>query len=216
MKVTQTTLFTLLILLSLPAQALKREYISASHRGVVARDLSGNPYAPVKVCWGWSCKKSQEVPLTTEQWDEVASNFLPQAATPQEERVQIRHAIALMEQLTGEITGTSADLGAPNSKGVGLPGQMDCVDESTNTSNYLRYFEAQGLLTWHRFSHIQMRFNMRFNPFAGQHFTAVVFDKKKRRKYAIDSWWDDNGVLPIVQRLSSWKSRRSFSRRRTP
>jgi hypothetical protein len=140
--------------------------------------------------------------LGAAEWANVTTLLIPPAISPDAERAAIAQAIARMETIIGRHTGTDRDMGR-NLPGFGQPGQMDCIDESTNTYTYLRMFEDAGLLRWHRVA----RRSTRFGLFAGMpHTTAVIEDTANGVKYAIDSWFLDNGEAPPVVELDRWKS----------
>lgn len=65
-----------------------------------------------------------------------------------------------------------------------IKGQMDCIDESTNTDNFLRYLQSRGWLKHHTVA----RRTSRGAFFDGRypHWTAVVEDKQGQ-KWAVDS-----------------------------
>ncbi len=141
--------------------------------------------------------------LARTRWREVQAIFQSPAATPARERERIGLAVAHLEHLVGAVTGTSADLGG-NESGAGTPGQMDCIDESTNTTTYLRLFQAHGLLRWHQVRERKRRAKWLFDV----HWTAVVRETGQGQDYAVDSWFYDNGVPPFVHPLDLWLSKR--------
>ena len=78
-------------------------------------------------------------------------------------------------------------------------GQMDCVDESINTTTYLKLFEEGGLLRWHRVvERIQRR------ALFDAHWAGQIQEIETGDRYVIDSWFQDNGLLPNVQRTEDW------------
>jgi hypothetical protein len=99
----------------------------------------------------------------------------------------------------GAQTGTWMDLGG-NLAGSGQPGQLDCIDETRNTTGYLHVLAERGLLHWHRVGERQKRAPWLFD----QHWTAVLVDRTDGRRWAIDSWHRDNGERPYVQTLEAW------------
>ena len=79
-------------------------------------------------------------------------------------------------------------------------GQMDCIDESINTSNYLKMFEQENLLRWHRVvERIQRR------ALFDAHWASQIEEIASGARYVIDSWFQDNGMLPNVQKTLDWK-----------
>ena len=195
--------------LILPAES--RSYVQPPHQEVMG-DRTILPRGPIKVCWGWSCKKSKEVLLKKEDWNFIESHFSPSlVSSPREERMQIQTVIGLFEEIIGGLTGTGEDIGGDNSRGIGRPGQMDCVDESTNTANYLLNLQALKLFKYHRVAHIETRLNRPFLFFLGQHYTATIQEIRTGAKFTVDSWWFDNGTPPVIQNLKRWKRRKSFN-----
>ncbi|MDZ7749958.1 MAG: hypothetical protein U5K43_15080 [Halofilum sp. (in: g-proteobacteria)] len=73
-------------------------------------------------------------------------------------------------------------------------------DESRNTAGYLRLLAARGLLAWHDVGARAKRLRWVLD----QHWTAVVIDRSDGGRWAIDSWFLDNGERPYVQRLDAW------------
>lgn len=152
------------------------------------------------VCHGGGCKEVTPVSLDAAQWRRVKAVFEPPPRDAAEERERLRPAIALMEQLAGAASGTSQDRGGTFNFG---PGQMDCIDESVNTTLYLTLFRAQGLL---RFHDVQDRVTRGWFIHGWPHTTAVIRDRGDGSRWAVDSWFLDNGQPPFVVPLSEWKS----------
>ncbi len=157
-------------------------------------------------CIDYHCRHGSQVQLGGAQWRAVAALFTP-GRSPAEERRQIRQAIAVLEQQVGALTGTWRDL-AGNVAGAGEPGQLDCISESKNTTTYLRLLQQAGLLKWHAVEERQVRHSLIFNV----HLTAVIRDLRSGQRYAVDSWFLDNGQPPYIQAFEAWKSGRAFDR----
>lgn len=135
-----------------------------------------------------------------DRWEELSAFFEPPSETSAQERERIRSAVALLERIAGEQTPTRNDK-AKNSTGVAQDrGQQDCVDESTNTTAYLRLLRERGLLRWHSLERPRWRAPWLFDS----HRTAVIRDLVDGRLYAVDSWVLDNGEPPVVQELGAW------------
>ena len=122
-----------------------------------------------------------------------------------QEKQVIRKAIALMENYSGQITGTSRDEGGNYSPGSDVIKQMDCIDESTNTFQYLAALEELNLLNWDR-----VEPKIRRMVWFADHWTAVISEVETGNKFAVDSWYRDNGELPYIQLLTDWKRKRDF------
>jgi hypothetical protein len=140
--------------------------------------------------------------VSSQEWQLITAPLQTPASVAADERAAIAHAIALMEQTVGNKTGTSGDRGG-NLAGFGTPGQMDCIDESNNTTTYLKLLQQAGLLKFHEVRERSTRFGL----FAGMpHTTAVIRDIENRQDYVVDSWFFDNGERPVIMPLEEWKS----------
>lgn len=153
------------------------------------------------VCSGHTCSKVAQVALAPAQWQQVRDKFLSPSETAADERKNIARVIAFMETLIGPLTGTSNDRGR-NFQGVGTDGQMDCIDESTNTTSYLTMLVQDGLVTRHS---VQDRVTRGFFIFGWPHTTAVIRDNESGERFAVDSWFLDNGEPPFILPLQVWR-----------
>ena len=152
------------------------------------------------ICHGNGCLELGYLSLTPDQWLELRGIFHPMALSADEERERLRRAIALMEKYVGEAIGTWRDKGGTFNGGEG---QMDCIDESINTTLYLSMFQKYGLVREHRIDDRATR-----GWFIGgwPHSTAVLREKRSNRLWAVDSWFLDNGEPPFILPLETWKS----------
>ena len=132
------------------------------------------------------------------EWRQVSKVFAKSARNAQKERQAIRKAVGLMEQMVGKQTVTSAD--KARNTNTGERGAMDCIDESTNTTTYLRLFEKRGWLKWHKVKPRKKRSPYIFD----EHWAAVIETKKGGKLYAVDSWYLDNGKPPYIQPIKDW------------
>ena len=149
-------------------------------------------------CTDYHCDVQQSVTLSASQWQLVRELF-SSVDSPSGERERIRQAIALLEIIVGEITGTWRDLGG-NVAGSGQAGQIDCISESINTTTYLHLLFDDGLLRWHEIGERQLR--RRF--IIVEHWTAVIVDRGNGERFAVDSWYLDNGHPPMILPLVDW------------
>jgi hypothetical protein len=154
------------------------------------------------VCFDHSCRTIVTRSFSPGEWQRITGPLQSPAPTALAERAAIANTIALMEQNVGEKTGTAGDRGG-NLAGFGQQGQMDCIDESSNTTTYLKLLQQAELLRFHKV----MERSTRFGLFVGMpHTTAVIREVASRQDYAVDSWFFDNGELPVIMELDAWKS----------
>jgi len=165
----------------------------------------------ITVCYDFGCKNRAIVNLPENEWLEVANWFYPPAKTPKEELQQIRQAIGWMEVVIGRHTPTHKDVAlslplVDNYRDL-FPGQQDCIDESTNTTTYLRLFEQQGLLR--HFEVIERAYRQ---ALIDQHWAAQVRHKSTGDRFVVDSWFQPNGYLPAIQASEDWADLSLWSR----
>lgn len=158
----------------------------------------------IPVCFDFGCKSRADVNLPLTEWEEVAGWFIPEAQSPVEERDQIRNAIGWMEVLIGRHTPTHKDLAfdLPKQDDVShlFPGQQDCIDESVNTTVYLRLLEQSGLLKHHIVIEEAYR-----QAIFDQHWAGQIKEKVSGERYVVDSWFQPNGYLPVIQASKEWE-----------
>ena len=157
-----------------------------------------------EVCYNYTCKEVADLSLTPDQWQQIRDLFRPPAENAAQEREQIAAAVARMEILVGEKLGTLNEKGG-NLQGLSDGGnQFDCIDESTNTTTYLTMMERDGLLQWHK---VEERVTRNLFFFGGwPHTTAVVSEKTSGKRWAVDSWFYDNGVPPAILPIDQWSN----------
>ena len=100
-------------------------------------------------CYDFGCKSNQEIYYSQQQWADIKNIFASEILTADQEKQAIRKAVAMMESFSGAIVGTSLDKGG-NYPGYEIIKQQDCIDESTNTYQYLNALNDLKLLKWHR------------------------------------------------------------------
>lgn len=182
------------LLLAIPLGAL-------ADASVMTRVLKERPVpSQFSFCWGGTCAEVLQVSLSEAEWGEVRELF--DDAGPQDadaERELIPQAIALLERLVGPKTGTDGDRAGTYGNSE-FPGQLDCNDETTNTSSYLRMMIDDGLIRFHRVLDTTTRGFLIF----GRHSTAVIEDTGSGERFAVDAWFYDNGQPAVVLPLAVW------------
>ena len=154
------------------------------------------------VCFDHSCRTIVTRSFSSLEWQRVTRPLQQPAPDAAAERTALAQTLANMERVVGEKTGTAGDRGG-NLAGFGQLGQMDCIDESNNSMTYLKLLAQDGLLIHHLVQDLATRFGL----IAGMpHTTAVIMDIETQQRYAVDSWFFDNGESPVILPLEEWKS----------
>lgn len=153
------------------------------------------------VCHGSNCHVRTETGLTDEEWSKIVDVFDPPADNAAEERKQIANAIGSIERYVGPKTNTQSDAGR-NRPDPNQSTQLDCIDETVNTTTYLRLIDAAGLLHWYSVG-LPAHRETEFLTF---HNTAVIVSKEDGVAWAVDSWFGPNGAPASVVPLDAWRS----------
>jgi hypothetical protein len=154
--------------------------------------------ASFRVCHGSDCRIETPVALDATAWNRVRAVFEPAPPTAAEERRRVADAIGLVERLVAKQAGTGKDVGR-NLAVADQSTQLDCVDEAVNSSTYLHMIAAAGLLRLHAVDPPAHRGGVIL-----AHNTAVLREVATGRRYAIDSWFYDNGAPAVVLPLQTW------------
>jgi hypothetical protein len=179
---------------------------------VVGPGCAARPAAPeapislaaVPIRYGKGAVEPAAFVISEAEWRSVAALFDPPAPTAAQEREAIAEAVGVLERIAGEQTPAGEDL-ARNASPYGSVGQMDCIDESTNTDVYLRLLAQEGLLAHHDVE----RPVRRYRWLIGAHRTAVVRERATGELFAVDSWFRDNGEPAVVLPLAVWRTGRA-------
>lgn len=162
-----------------------------------------------EICAGGGCAEIKQLALSKDEWSEVAAIFedarLKDANVAKDaalERQHIAGAIGALEKIVGAKTGTSTDRAGTfdNSR---YPGQMDCNDEAINSTTYMRLMQQHGLIKLHAIEDMRTR---SYFLFGWPHSTAVIHELANGERYAVDSWFYDNGYPATIVPFATWKS----------
>jgi len=152
-------------------------------------------------CRSYGCAKIDQTHLNEKEIKNIKTLFKTNI-NKDNEKQHIKKSIALFEHVIGEKTGTSQDIAGTYQRLGHL--QHDCIDESTNTTTYLILLDQMGLLKFHDVNALTSRPPI-LSGRLGPHRTAVITEKDTGEKFAVDSWFHDNGVEPEIVSLDIWR-----------
>lgn len=161
------------------------------------------------ICHGYGCTYRTPVVFNDEDWAAVLAPLATPAGDAPDERTRIGLALARFEEIVGRKTGTETDVGGLTFRTAGDPTQLDCMDETTNTTTYLTLLQTRGVLRWHRVSRPASRGV--FLDGRWYHETAVLMEQAGGAEFAVDSWFEDNGKPPHILPLDQWGLSWSYS-----
>lgn len=125
------------------------------------------------------------------------------AKSAEAERKAVAQAIAYLEKRATAVIGVR-DHAKAGLTGGGKVGQMDCLDESANSTSYLKHMEVRNLLRHHTVQPATTRGIMIDGRYP--HSTAVLRDKSGK-VWAVDSWYEPGGGEPDIMEMSEWRKR---------
>ncbi|MEM1288032.1 MAG: hypothetical protein AAGH60_06740 [Pseudomonadota bacterium] len=160
------------------------------------------------ICHAFGCARSDRVQLSQADADALRQIMAAGVADPSSERQAIAQAVMFVERRVGPIVGSDKDEGGFDMHNAGVPGQMDCLDETTNTTTTLILLDQLGLLRHHTVAYPVARGFFLDGRYP--HATAVVSVKETGERWAIDPWpyanAEDVDVMPLDQWYATWPS----------
>ncbi|OOZ41905.1 hypothetical protein [Solemya elarraichensis gill symbiont] len=157
-----------------------------------------NGMLALQTCIDYGCDFREKVYISADAVEFLKSRFA-YTEDAETEREEIARAIGWFESQVGRQNGTWRDKGR-NPGTVEPEGQLDCIAESRNTTTYLKQMQRLGLLKWHSVEDRVVRHRMIF----GTHWTAVIKEEGSGDLYAVDSWYEDNGMAARIVPLETW------------
>ena len=196
--------------------------------GVLLALLSGSLAADelVPICHGYGCQATAEIRYTEGQLAGIR-RMLFAAKDAEGEREALSMALGEFYRWAGEQSDVHNDKGG-NYADEGVSGRMDCIDHSTSTTRLLRLLERRGYLRWHRviepvernvigvlFIHYSAVIEEVGRPggrlakaeaaVANEGEEAVGESVGEPARFAVDSWFVDNGQPAVILPLEDWK-----------
>lgn len=157
----------------------------------------------VAICHGYGCSYRAMLNLTAADGQKFQEIFAG-ADSAAAERTAISQANQYFEERTYSVTGVrdqpSGKFGAAR-----IRGQMDCIDESTNTRTFLMYLSERGLLKHHKLMKNVSRGFLLDGRYP--HWSAVVRDTATGVDWVVDSYYTPMGAPPDIMTLADWKLR---------
>lgn len=177
--------------------------------GIPVKKYNDLPASPdsFMLCHGYSCTKKSEAGFSAAEWKSILGIFQKNPAKNAEsERSKIGRAIALMERYSGARTGTDDD----DAEAIGIKRnieQLDCIDETVNTTMYIGFLQQAGALAFHEGAEPTHRGYLIDGTWP--HNTAVIREKESGSLYVVDSFYRKNGeephIMPRAVWLAGWK-----------
>jgi len=165
---------------------------------------------PMTICSGFGCMFKDKFQFTEAEKSILIETMKNGQATAQAERETVALVIGDMENMTRRKLRFGQDVEKAYQRQLNKRGQMDCVDESLNTTAYLDYLYKNGLLKFHKprkfYAERGLLIDGRY-----PHKSAVMIEKSGTL-WSVDSWYGKGGEPARVMPLKDWrKVRDSFT-----
>jgi hypothetical protein len=170
--------------------------------GLEQRPALAETGATIVYCHGYGCTARSRVSLSPTQMNKLRALVTAGKASPAAERAALGKAQSWYERVVGGILGTANDKPKGDFQGAYDLSQLDCIDESTNTTAFLKLIESRGWLSQHTVGKPRTRGFLLDGRYP--HNTAVVIEKGSKEPWAIDSWIPANGEIPDIKPISVW------------
>lgn len=174
--------------------------ISSNYSGEITQTKTSR----IIVCHGFDCSYKTAYAVSEEDLTRFADIMAEGTASPEAERKAIAAANMYYEERAAQFIGIR-DKAKSNIRQSREKGQMDCIDESTNTRSMLLFLAENGWLKHHKVEwNVSRGFLLDARYF---HSTAVIKENATGKKWAVDSWYEPTGQAPDITPLSYWKTR---------
>jgi hypothetical protein len=175
-----------------PAQSwfLEQGYVPPANTRIVA-------------CHGYGCTRRDVLSMDPSLLSRAAQILKAGRASPEAERKAIREIVRTYTAYLSRALGGTPDTPGSPPQMSGKHGQMDCVDETANTTSLLLVLQDMALFAHHRVERPQSR--GLFIDGRYPHVTAVIAEKRTGREFAVDPWRVAPGQQPDILPLIEWR-----------
>lgn len=187
-----------LLVLSSPAPASQ-----AALRWFKTQGYVGPQDTRIIACHGYGCARRQVVSVDG-AWLSRASALLKAGrASPAAERSALAQVVSSYTAYLATSIGGRPDIPGSPARMSGVHGQMDCLDETANTTSLLLVLEEKGLLSHHQVEQPESRGFFLDGRYP--HYSAVITEKGSGQEWAVDPWRRAPGQRPEILPLNQWR-----------
>jgi hypothetical protein len=154
-------------------------------------------------CHGYGCTRRLAVSVDGAWLSRARSTLRAAQGSASAERRAIGEVIRSYTAYLASSLGGKPDVPGSPFRMSGVHGQMDCLDETSNTTSLLLVLQEQGFLTHHVVEHPESRGFFLDGRYP--HFTAVIAEKQTGAGWAVDPWEKAPGQRPDILPLDQWR-----------
>jgi hypothetical protein len=157
----------------------------------------------IVACHGYGCSRRLAISMDGAWLGRAGAILRGGQGSPEAERRALGSVIGAYTAYLSASLGGKPDIPGSPPRMSGVYGQMDCLDETANTTSLLLVLQDQGLLTYHVVEHPESRGFFLDGRYP--HFTAVIMEKRTGSTWAVDPWRKAPGQMPDILPLNRWR-----------
>jgi hypothetical protein len=154
-------------------------------------------------CHGYGCVRRKAISVDGAWLNQASALLRAGGGSPEAERRALAQVVGTYTAYISANLGGKPDIPGSPPQLSNVHGQMDCLDETANTTSLLLVLQNSGLLTYHRVEQPVSRgffFDGRY-----PHFTATIAEKRTGKGWAVDPWKRAPGQRPDILPLVQWR-----------
>jgi hypothetical protein len=154
-------------------------------------------------CHGYGCMRRMAISVDGAWLSRARETLRGSQGSPDAERRALGEVIRSYTAYIATSLGGKPDAPGSPPQMSGVYGQMDCLDETANTTSVLLVLQEQGLLAHHAVQYPESRGFFLDGRYP--HFTAVITEKRTGTAWAVDPWKKAPGQRPDILPLTRWR-----------
>jgi hypothetical protein len=172
--------------------------VSSNYTGEITKTDTSR----IVVCHGYDCNYKTKMPVSGADASRYAAIMARGRASPEAERRAVAEAVIYFEQRSAAFLGRRDTPMSQFANGR-VKGEMDCIDEGTNSQSLLRYLDARGLLRHHTAGPTVSRGFILDGQFP---HVGAVLQEEGGAKWVVDSWPVEVGAAPAIMPIERWRA----------
>ncbi len=154
-------------------------------------------------CHGYGCARRMTISVDGALLNRASTIMRAGQGSAMAERQALARVVGTYTAYLASSLGGRPDVPGSPPQMSGLHGQMDCLDETANTTSLLLVLQEQGLLTYHRVRSPESRGFFLDGRYP--HFSAIITDTRTGEEWAVDPWRKAPGQRPDILPLLKWR-----------
>jgi hypothetical protein len=200
MKAMPVLISVLLSMLSLPSPVFASQ---EALRWFQSQGYVGPTGTRIIACHGYGCARRQVISVDGSLLGRASAILRAGSASAEAERQALAQVVSAYTAYLASSIGGRPDVPGSPAQMSGVQGQMDCLDETANTTSLLLVLQSHGLLNYHEVEPPESRGFFLDGRYP--HFSAVITEKRSGQEWAVDPWRRAPGQKPEILPLVQWR-----------